>query len=202
MNHDNRRIGGHRFGLLALLLIPAVQAQAATFILDYSGAVFGNDAEAHGTISFDETLLPNPTTGLEFLASGAEVAGLSLTVSNAASGNGSFDLADFDYFSWDTGGVALDLSRELVGQATLNGDWGTYHSNGAMGEFGMIANGNNPAAPTSGGWFSLVADNGSGDRLYLTSLRPEALPEPASLWLLGAGLAGFFKRRARSQTPG
>ena len=201
MNHDNLRIGLNRLGLAALLMLPFAEVQATTFLLDYSGAVFGNSAEAHGTITFDETLLPNPTTGVAFLTSGVEVTGLSLTVSHALSGNGSFGLADFDFFSWDTGGAALDLSHELLGQTTLNGDWGTFHSGGAMGEFGLIGNGNNPAAPTSGGWFSLVAGNGSGDRLYLTSLRPEALPEPASLWLLGAGLASLLRRRD-SQTPG
>ena len=195
MNHHTNTMGGSRLWLAALLLmLPVLQARAATFLLDYSGAVFGNNAEAHGTITFDESLLPNPADGLSFLSRGVEVTGLSLTVSNAASGNGSFGLADYDFFTWDTAGAALDLSRELVGQATPNGGWGTFHSDGAMGEFGMLANGADPAAPSSAGWFSLLTDNGGGDKLYLTSLRP--VPEPPTLWLSGAGVFALAARAA------
>jgi hypothetical protein len=86
--------------------------------------------------------------------------------------------------------VALDLSRELVGQTTLGLDWGSFGSTGNAGEFGALAN--NPVAPTSSGWFTLQASN--GDKLYLTSLRP--VPEPTSPWLLGIGLLLVLPRRS------
>ncbi len=46
------------------------------------------------------------------------MSGLSLTVSGAtfAGDNGTFGLADYDFITWETGGVTLDFDSELVGQ--------------------------------------------------------------------------------------
>jgi len=194
-----------KIGLLLGSLVAGIspaQAVSSTYILEYSGANFGNSAQAHGTIKFDSSLLPNPSSGLTLLPlSDLAVTHLSLTVSQAASGNGTFDLAGYEQMTWDTGGATLDFSQELVGQATLNGAWAEWSSLGTMGEFGLWAAITAQTAPTAGGWYSLVTDNDNGDRLSLTSFRPEAapVPIPAAVWLFGSALAGIaaFSRKAR-----
>lgn len=59
------------------------------------------------------------------------VEALTLTVSNALIGNGTFTLSDFGGIIWNTNGAALDFTKELVGQPTFGGlgeNWGTVVS--------------------------------------------------------------------------
>lgn len=186
----------------ACLTLHASFAGASTFLIDYSGADFLNSAQAHGYIVFDDALLPNPTptspVSGALLFPGVEVTGFSLTISGAAAGNGTFTLSDYLAFSWDTAGVSLDLTTELVGQIIgTAGGWGTTHD-GATGDFNFLTDlTTNPAAPTTAGLaFQIATDGGNGDTLNLSSMR--RLPEPASLWLLGIGAGALAASRNKA----
>ncbi len=75
-------------------------------------------AQANGTITFESSLLPNPPTN--FVLPSAAVLDLNVTVTGAIAGNGSFGLGDFDDIPFNSPS-ALDFSRELVGQMTIDG---------------------------------------------------------------------------------
>ncbi len=175
----------------ALLTIAPNTAPAAVSVYDltYSGASFGNTAVATGKISIDTALLANPGFNYDSLVS-LGVTDLSLTVSGATSGNGTFSLADYSYMVWSTDGRTLDLTTQLVGQGT----WGTD-----SGDFNLFNNSSNPNAPTGFGPFILAMDAGSGDWMQLTSFAPSVAvaPEPSRALLLAAGLTGMMLRRRR-----
>lgn len=179
--------------LSGILLAPATaQAAAESFFVDWSGAIWNNSAEAHGVLTVDDTLFPPSTPG-SFLFPGAEVIDFSLTVSGASGGNGNFQLSDYAGFIWTTSSdpgtaVSLDLTQELVGQATFGGLWGSAN-NGNTGDFSLFANADS-SAPTSAGYaFVLAANNGRGDYMNLVSFRP--VPVPGAIWLFGSALAGL-----------
>ena len=181
----------------ALFASPA-SATLLTFDLDWSGASFGNAATATGSITIDDTVLPNPS-GPVFGAATIGVVAFSVTISGAASGNGTFVLADFlgtDEFLWDTAGAILDLTMELVGQPAGSGTWGTPTAN-CCGDFNII--GSAPGAPQGTGNFAFTADGAQSDELALTSFRPAAVavPEPSTLAMFGLGVAGFALWRRR-----
>lgn len=89
----------------------------------------------------------------------------------------------------DTGGATLDLSQELVGQAVSFGSWGTF----GAGDFNLFSSESGPQGVSP---FVLGTDGLGGDEMTLTSFRPLAIPEPASVGLIGlSALALFFIRR-------
>ena len=177
-------------------------ARAAVYVFDitYSGASRGNTATAFGTITLEDP--PNPGFSTDF----SKVISLTLTVSGAASGNGTFTKSDFIGWSWATNGGTLDLDAELIGQDTLDLPWGTDNFEGGAGDFQLTA------APGSGApngtWlFEQTTSEGSGNLMFLTSMSPDSssVPEPgqvaASLLLL-AGIGGydFLKRRKTAKS--
>jgi hypothetical protein len=174
-------------------------AAISSFQLDWSGAVFGNQAEAHALLSVDDILFPD-TSGLVWLTPGIEVTGFNITVSGAATGNGNFDLTDYAAFIWDTTGATLDFTQELVGQTISSGyNWGEGYDTG--GDFSLIA-AELSNAPTGDGWyFKLATANGTGDNLKLTSFRPyqtspvQPVPLPSAFWLF-ATVFGLLHRNA------
>lgn len=186
--------------LLVAGFLQSAQASPLTFLLDWSGASFGNTAEAHGFITFESTLLNSPSlpSGIGFALPNPAVLDLSVTVANASSGNGTFGLGDFEFIVWWTGGVALDLSTELVGQPTAGNPWGTPDT--VSGDFNLFPPALIPpsSAPRGADFFTLGADGGAGAPLLLTSMRPSAVPEPAGMLLFGAGLAGMASLRRRA----
>lgn len=109
----------------AFLAAAATANAYTTFYLQYSGVSHGNSAIATGTIVIDTDLLLNPGGLFEPLPLSPTVVGGSLTVSGATSGNGTFTLDDYSDWLWYTGGVALNLSTELVGQPTSTNTWGS-----------------------------------------------------------------------------
>jgi len=172
----------------ALLTIAPNTASAAVTVFNftYSGALFGNTAVATGKISIDTALLPNPgTTGFDVPLSPI-VTDLSLTVSGARSGNGTFGLADFEGWLWDTGGQTLDLTTQLVDQIS-DGDFNLFNFSSSH-------------APAAYGPLLLRADAGHSDTMRLTSFAPDSAsvaPEPSRALLLAAGLTGMMLRRRR-----
>ncbi len=165
---------------------------AASFYVDWSGAMDGNAAQAHGILTVDDAIFPG-STDYAWLSPGVEVVDFSLTVTGAVSGNGHFQLSDFEFFAWSTktDTESLDYSRELVGQATLGGPWGTdfgYEAN--AGDFNLYAV-ENSGAPSIFGTFQIAANEGLGDTMGLVSFRP--VPIPASFWLFGSVMAGFVR---------
>lgn len=175
--------------LAGSLLAPTLtHASTTRFFLDWSGDLWGNSAQAQGILTIDDNLFSN-LNDYELLTPGNEINNFSLTVSGANTGNGIFHLSDFDGFSWSTRGL-LDLSQELMGQATTGGPWGSYFGADALaGDFNLIAS-ESSTAPLADGAFLIRTNNGSGDRLNLISFRP--VPIPAAIWLFGSVLAGFL----------
>jgi hypothetical protein len=172
--------------MMAIAVVPA-QADPLTFDVFWSGGPFGNSASAAGTIVLESTLLPNPGGTVNY----ALVLALSVTVSGASAGNGTFTRTDFGFWSWDTGGVMLNLSQELVGQPTPGGPWGTQQTPPAgacCGDLNLFRS--NPNAPSGTWWFRLTT--AGGQNMALMSMRPSQVPETSTLLLFGVGTLGIF----------
>ena len=171
-------------------------AELITLDIQASGAFFGNQASATGTITFDTDLLPN--IGVEFVQIPLlpAVSDLQLIVTGAASGgNGNFGLSDFSTIAFSSPST-LDFGQQLIGQSLSNGCiFGTLTGpcgNGNAGDFNLFAA--NSAAPNGSDYFQLTTS--SGQSLLITSLAPGgAVPEPATAGLLGLGLLGLAALR-------
>ena len=172
----------------ALLLASALgagsaQAAVITQYFVFSGASLGNTATATGSITFD----PGSADQTFGISSPNDI---SVTVSGATAGNGTFDRSSFSDFVFYTGGIALDFSRELVGQS----GWGT----GFTGDFNLFGSGG--SAPVGTGPFNLTTNNYSGDTMALTSMGPSgAVPEPETYALMGIGSLALAWARRRQQ---
>ena len=173
-------------------------ARAAVYVFDitYSGASRGNTAIAFGTITLEDP--PNPGFSNDF----SKVISLTLTVSGASSGNGTFTKSDFTGWSWATNGGTLDLDAELIGQSTDDLPWGTDNFGGGAGDFQLIA-AQGSGAPNGTWLFEQTTSEGSGNLMFLTSMSPDSIaaPEPsqvaASLLLLcGLGIYLWRKKHA------
>ena len=164
----------------------SASAAFTVFNFTYSGAAFSNTAVATGQITLDPVMLSN---GLNPLS--PVVSGLSLTVSGASAGNGTFGLADYQWFVWESGGVTLDFNSELVGQS----GWGV-----TAGDFNLFSStdGFTAGAPDGFGPNKLKTFAGSGDEMRLTSFAPAAVPEPSRALLGALGILGLVLRRRRS----
>jgi hypothetical protein len=143
----------------------------------------------------------NDNSGFFFSPAIPFVSALSITISGASSGNGTFGLADFDTVLLWTNGVTLDFTKELIGQPTAVDPFGTPSSNG--GDFNLFnrTQSTSLTAPDGVFFFQLGANAGTGDSMLLTSFRPAgaAVPEPTSIALLATslGLTGIAVRRFR-----
>ena len=171
-------------------------ARAAVYVFDitYSGASRGNTATAFGTIILEDP--PNPGFSNDF----SKVISLTLTVSGASSGNGTFTKSDFIGWSWATNGGTLDLDAELIGQSTDDLTWGTDNFGGGAGDFQLIA-AQGSGAPNGTWLFEQTTSEGSGNLMFLTSMSPDSIaaPEPGQvaaslLALIGLGIYLWRKK--------
>lgn len=178
--------------------LPA-SADLVVFDLAWSGASFGNGATATGRITIDDALLANP--GNNSSTTPGLVTALVVTISGASAGNGTYGLADFTDFFLNTGSLALDFTRELVGQPTGQDPWGTSQPGNTGGDFNL--RGASPA-PNGTHFFRLTTNGGAGDHLLLTSLRPlEVKPtiDPVDRYAWGENI-GWTDWRWDPGTPG
>lgn len=135
-------------------------ADAAIFNLQWSGAAYGNTAVATGTIDLDIGTMPNPVAEIGGGGLPAWVNSINVTVSGAASGNGSFTTTDFSHIYFDSSGFTLNLNAELVGQ---NGGLFT----GFNGDFNIF--GSTGTAPVGITLNRLATNGGMGDSMDLIS---------------------------------
>jgi len=193
-------------GLLGLISmsVSAAPNTTSSFYIDWSGASYNNSAKAHAMLTVN-TAEGSKFTGFAdnaWLAPDVDVTDFTITISDAESGNGTFGLSEFDFFMWNTSVTEawpLDLSREVFGQNTTGGAWGSDHSSDALtGDFNLFAIESSLAPTSDGGAFRIATNAGYGDRLNLTSFRP--VPIPAAFWLFGSTMLGFagvnYGRRA------
>jgi len=139
-------------------------------------------AVASGYITFETTLISNPGNNTITLPDPSVLA-ISLTVSGATSGNGTYTMADFGQVFFNTGTVGLDLSKPLIGQSAGGGFiWGTCTGGncGDLNFFGIAA-----PAPTGTFWFALTADGGAANTMNLAAAGPPGNQAPTmSEWML------------------
>ena len=193
-----------RCALVVGLLVLSATAYADTFQtynLAWSGATFGNSSTATGQITLDLTTLPNP--GGPAFDMYNDIASLTVTVVGASSGNGTWTRADLcacsalgTFTYWDTGGVALNMNQQLVGQPTLGNPWGT--PDGISGDFNFFFTNGGPLGTF---FFTMTTDGGLEDSMLLTSVAPvSSTPEPGTMALFGSGiigLAGVLRRKIK-----
>jgi len=160
--------------ILALLAPLSVLASPLTISFKYQQGA----ATAVGTITFETSLLANPGNN-SFVLPNPAVLNIDMTVSGASAGNGHFVTADFSGVDFSTGGATLDFARQLVGQPTPGGPWGS--PTGCCGDFNFFS----PAAPAPDGvfFFTLGANNGAANAMVLASAIGPTVPALDG-WLL------------------
>jgi hypothetical protein len=179
--------------MLGVALAAATTTLASASPITFHFTYAGQGATAVGTVTFESTLLANPGSNDFFLPNPAVLA-LTVTVSGASTGNGTFGMGSFSEIDFDTDGATLDLSRNLVGQATPGGPWGT--PTGCCGDFNLFASG--PPAPRGVFFFTLGADDGDAAAMTIVEVTPVTLAavqipalEPWKLGLLALLVAAI-----------
>ncbi|MCC5850932.1 MAG: hypothetical protein JJU29_22820 [Verrucomicrobia bacterium] len=182
--------------MLFTSLVPSANADIQYFEAIWSGVPHGNSATAIALVGIDTALIPNPDDYFEFSALPAWFDSITLTVSGATSGNGTFTISDFGGVAWGTNGGTLDFGSELVGQSTNGDPWGTIESFEA-GDFNLFAAAESPSAPSGTSYFQLSTAE-SSEAMSLTSFSPVAIPELATSTLLilcAAAMLIFFRKK-------
>lgn len=170
---------------LGLLGGPAAQATPITLKAQWSD---GGSNGATGVFTIDSDYFPSGgnLAGLAAATSNPSVPSsgiysLTMTVFDAAGISGVYGMKDFDELIFSSP-VALDMSREMVGQSLATG--GSFGLRGGFyGDFNLFSSAGSPGAPSGSEEFVLITRVGF---MQLTSLAP--IPEPASYTMLIGGL--------------
>ncbi|BBC24972.1 hypothetical protein [Pseudanabaena sp. ABRG5-3] len=223
-----------------LVMPSASHAADITFKAVWSGTYFFNTASAVGYFTIDSAALPNPgtkpsnfsvpnisinnTTDPVFNAKSpitSLIKALTITVTGSGLGDGTYTLDDYPDGGviWNTNGVALDFSKELVGQPTQGLPWGsivstppgTSYSTSYLkpanygGDFNIF----DPpdCVPTGVETFVLATCSAkSGTKLMrLESFRavPTPVPVPGAVIgvIVAGGLLGISRKKKREASP-
>lgn len=138
---------------VALALPSQAKAADLTFRLTWDGTFFFNTASAVGYFTIASNALPNPgnlplvyqvpnlnldprspnykpvDTAFNTISPIENVIKeLTITVTDSGFGDGTYTKEDFGGIIWNTNGVQLDFTKELVGQPTVGLPWGTIVS--------------------------------------------------------------------------
>jgi hypothetical protein len=120
------------FAVMSMVSVTGASARAdvlQTYNLIWSGAFLGNEASASGQITLDLTTFTNPTPlgglGIDIVS---DITGLTVTVTGASAGDGSFTKSDLCACStlgtstlWNTNGATVDMHGDILAQLTADG---------------------------------------------------------------------------------
>jgi len=191
-----------------------VQAEVKTFNLTFSGADYGNNLRATGSMTFDTInyVLSGGSWGVD----SANISDLRITVtgSDIAANNRTYTKSnDFNYIQGRSpyedilfnSSRSLDFSRELVGQTLSDGSQWGFTTPGGANYFTLISSSAfNGGASTLAGRFSygvmgLMGGASPLDLISFSAVNPVPEADTSTMLLMGAGVMGFIARR-RKQT--
>lgn len=193
------------FAVMSVVIVtwsPALADVLQTYNLSWSGSFLGNSASASGQMTLDLTTLINPTVpgGLEGTSDYdivSDIKSLTVTVTGASAGNGSYSLTDLCTCSalgsstlWNTNGATVNMQGDVLAQLTAND-----------GDFNLFFTAPGPQGSQE---LTLTTNALSGDPMDMTKFAPAVgrrapVPEPATWVMMGLGFAGlaFAGLRAR-----
>jgi hypothetical protein len=158
---------------------------------------FNPDATAIATITMDTSVLGNQYFG----SMTNVISALTMTVSGADSGNGTYTLADFaNYNILFSATSPIDWTQNLIGQSGFD-DAGNNQQNNFRSDFNFIGNGLNGLP--SGVWYETLAvgsDNRNLMQISSFQINDATLPvpEPNTFALFAIGLTFFYILRIKN----
>ena len=120
----------------------------------------------------------------------------SITVADTINYDGTWGSTDYRGFYWFTD-TELDLSRELVGQPTSTGPWGTNGE--SEGDFNAVALSSDAPSAVAQYFLGIGYVPEEQVQLRLTSFRPYPVPEPSGIVATFVLMLTLVTRRHRRQ---
>lgn len=162
---------GAIFAGLTLISAAPVSAALRTYRATWSGASFGNTAQAVATLEIDDASLPIPGfSNMSIGAPGAAVTRFDVTVFGSPTGNGTWTSSDFSSYTV-TITDPLNLFTDWVGQPQPSSGTTWGDTGAGSHDFNVFAN--TAGAPGGVSRFMLRTNSGgSGHLMRLTSFAP------------------------------
>jgi len=177
---------------IALLFLPvAGRAAILNFNLVWDSLTIP-DATATASLSIDDSLVDLNAPIMGMMEMSNWLTSFELTVSGNGSGDGNYSLSDFNSIIINTGGAALDFTKELVGQDLGGRAWGLDVFGLGSGDFNIFATEGSGAPIGSREYVFSLGSNS----FQLSSFAP--VPEPSTTaTLLGLGATALVLIRRR-----